>query len=114
MNHIDLINAFFEGGGSILCWMNVLKIRRDRTVKGVFWPTQVFWSLWGLWNLYYYSAVGHPFSFWCGAVLVSGNIAWTLHAAWYAHRSRQPCTHSNIAVWPCGPVCQGCGKVLSS
>jgi len=84
---VDLTNALFEGIGAILCWNNVLRIRRDREVKGVFWPAQVFWSVWGLWNLFYYSAVGHPFSLWAGAVLVSGNITWTLHAWRYTCRT---------------------------
>lgn len=89
MNKIDLTNAFFEGGGAILCWLNVVRLRRDREIKGVLWPVQIFWSTWGLWNLAYYNAVGHPWSLWAGAVLVSGNITWTAHAFYYARKAKR-------------------------
>lgn len=82
--NVDLVNAAFEGIGAILCWSNVWRLRRDREVKGVIWPVQAFWAVWGIWNLVYYDAVGHPFSFWAGALLCSGNVCWTLHAAWYS------------------------------
>lgn len=81
MNHVDAINACFEGLGAVLVWRNVQKLRRDREVRGVDWRVQAFWALWGVWNIQYYMNVGHPFSAVAGAVLACGNITWTYIAA---------------------------------
>ena len=78
----DLINALFEFGGAVLTWFNVSKLIKDKNVVGVYWPIWVFFSAWGLWNLYYYTDVGHILSFFGGIVLVSGNIVWVI-LAWY-------------------------------
>lgn len=85
---IDLINAAFEATGAVLTCFDVARIRRDKEVKGVHWPTRAFWTAWGLWNCAYYVGVGHPFSFWAGAALAAANGAWTAHAAWYSTRPR--------------------------
>lgn len=84
---VDLINATFESVGAILTWIDVSRIRRDKIVKGVYWPARAFWSAWGFWNLLYYTTVGHPLSFWAGAVLAVGNTVWVLHALVYARRA---------------------------
>ena len=89
MTRLDLINAFFEGAGAILTWLNVLRIRRDREIKGIDWRISAFWSAWGLWNLHYYYAVGHMLSWAAGAVLVAGNICWVAHAIYYVREERQ-------------------------
>jgi len=79
----DLINGIFEILGGILCWMNVSKLRKDKLVKGVSWPVQAFFSLWGLWNLYYYPSLDQWCSFVGGIILVSGNSVWVLLAIYY-------------------------------
>jgi len=76
----DIINAAFELFGAIFTWRNALQLYRDRRILGVYWPTWVFFSAWGLWNLYYYPALDQWFSFWAGVVLVIGNLAWVAMA----------------------------------
>lgn len=83
---LDLSNAFFEGVGAILTWTNVMRIRRDREVKGIDWRVTAFWSAWGVWNVGYYDSVGHPLSMWAGAFLAAGNVCWVLHAVHYTRR----------------------------
>jgi hypothetical protein len=80
MQFNDLINGLFELGGAIVIWINVYKLYKDREIKGVFWPVWIFFSFWGLWNLYYYPSVGHLISFYAGIVLVCGNICWAVMA----------------------------------
>lgn len=81
MNYFDIINALFEGFGAYVAWVNFIKLRRDMAVKGVYWPVWGFFSVWGLWNLAFYPAVGAWASATMGAVLCAGNIAWTIQAA---------------------------------
>lgn len=75
-NYPDIGNALFEGLGAIFIWRSVRQLWRDREIKGVYWPAWIFYSAWGLWNLYYYPSLGQWYSFLAGVVLVSGNICW--------------------------------------
>jgi hypothetical protein len=79
---IDYINGLFEGVGSILVWRNVYQLWIDWDIKGVYWPVIVFFTMWGVWNLYYYPALKQPWSFRMGVVLTAGNAAWVLLAIW--------------------------------
>lgn len=76
----DLINGLFEAGGAIAAWRNFIQLRRDREIRGVYWPVYVFYSLWGFWNLYFYPVLSQWVSFTAGIVLVAGNCAWVLLA----------------------------------
>jgi membrane protein YdbS with pleckstrin-like domain len=79
----DIINGLFELVGSVLCWANVIKLRKDKKVKGVYWSVQCFFASWGLWNLWYYSSLNHWASFYAGIVLCLGNIVWVFLAIKY-------------------------------
>lgn len=82
MHWNDVGNGIFETGGAWFTWMNFIKLRQDRVIKGVYWPATVFFTIWGLWNLVYYPSLGQWFSFVGGAVLVAGNVAWSAYAFW--------------------------------
>lgn len=75
---MDAINGSFELVGAAVVWMNVVRLRRDRVVRGVYWPSIGFFAAWGFWNLYYYPSLDQWFSFSAGVVLVAGNAAWVM------------------------------------
>jgi hypothetical protein len=79
----DVGNALFEFIGAIVAWMNCIKIRKDKKVRGVYWPIWMFYSLWGIWNLYYYPSVNCWWSFAAGAILTVANVVWALTALRY-------------------------------
>lgn len=70
----DLINGAFESGGSVLLWMNVRQLLRDRGYAGVYVPATAFFALWGFWNLYYYPHLGQWLSFTGGCSIVTANV----------------------------------------
>ena len=72
----DIANGLFETAGAIVNWLNVRAIWKDKQVKGVYWPVWIFFSAWGLWNLWYYPALGQWFSWWGGIFLVTSNLMW--------------------------------------
>lgn len=76
----DAINAGLELGGAYFTWMNARQLYKDKEIKGVYWPTWVFFSVWGLWNLYYYPSLDQWLSFYAGIVLIAGNLAWVYMA----------------------------------
>lgn len=76
----DLINGSFELIGAFFTWRNAWQLRKDREIKGVYWPTTLFFAAWGLWNLVYYPALQQWASFIGGVALVAGNLAWVVMA----------------------------------
>jgi hypothetical protein len=76
----DTINGAFEGFAGFLIYMNVLRLRRDKMVRGVLsWVTWVY-TAWGFWNLFYYPHLEQWLSFAGGLFIVSGNFAWCYYA----------------------------------
>ncbi len=50
----DSVNAFIELLGGFVLLLNVKRILKDKLVRGMDWRVMAFFTLWGLWNLYYY------------------------------------------------------------
>jgi len=72
----DLINGSFELFGGILLLLNVRRIIIDKSVAGISWLPVCFFTLWGIWNLYYYPSLNQWFSFIGGLSIVIVNIVW--------------------------------------
>ena len=89
MSHIDLINASLELTGGLLQVANVRRLLRDKMVRGVSWPFTAFFAGWGVWNCYYYPALGQWFSFAGGLVIVGANLVWVTLAIHYSRRERR-------------------------
>lgn len=79
----DLINGVFEAGLACFIVKGILKLRVDKCVQGFYWPTVLWTSAWGLYNLYFYPSLGQWWSFWGGVFVVSFNIAWLGHVYYY-------------------------------
>jgi hypothetical protein len=89
MTYVDTINALFEGGGAIFLCLNVRRLLRDKSVKGVSLVTTAWWAAWGFWNVHFYAATTNPLSMWAGVAVVLVNAVWLGLALWYAHKERQ-------------------------
>ena len=63
----DLINGAFEAFGAFFVFNHCRVLRRDRCVRGVSLASTVSFTVWGLWNLYYYPHLGQLLSF-CGSL----------------------------------------------
>lgn len=72
----DLINGTFEFVGGVLLIGNVIRLQRDKVVRGVSWIPVGFFTSWGAWNLYYYPWLGQWFSFAGGLLIVIVNSIW--------------------------------------
>lgn len=86
----DLINGLFETVGAVFLFGSLLKLRRDREVRGIEWKAVAFFFSFGVWNLWFYPSAGLYWSF-CGGVLIAlMNLLWLCHLAYYWLASRQP------------------------
>jgi len=79
----DFINGLYEGIGSLMVWLNVRTIYRDKQVKGIYLGSMLFFTSWSLWNLYYYPSLHQWLSFSGGISLALANVAWTILAFKY-------------------------------
>ena len=76
MNWWDIGNAFFEGIGSVMTWLNVRRVYIDKEVKGVQWQVTLFWTAWGVYNLFLYPHLDLWLSFYGGISIVLANAVW--------------------------------------
>lgn len=74
--HMDMFNGLLEFVGSLMLWLNVRALYKDKQVKGVNWLTTLFFTGWGVWNLAYYPSLGQWWSFAGGISLALANLAW--------------------------------------
>ena len=82
---LDQINGAFEAGLAVMLFLNLRRLMKDREVKGFDYKVVVFTTAWGIWNLFYYPALGQMFSFYAGIGVVSMNAAW-LWLVWHYKR----------------------------
>lgn len=84
----DLINGSFEllGGAAIL--LSVFKLHSEKIVRGVSWPHVSFFTIWGLWNLFYYPHLDQWFSFVGGAFIVTANTIWVSQIIYWNWREK--------------------------
>jgi len=82
----DLINGLFELCGGFFILFSVVKLYRDKIVKGVSWVHVAFFSSWGFWNLFYYPHLDQWLSFYGGLWIVTVNCIWLGQIAYYSLR----------------------------
>ena len=85
----DVINGMFQLIGAGFTWANAWHLYQAKQIKGVYWPTLLFFTAFGLWNLFYYPMLGQWFSFVAGVFLVAGNAAWVILAVYYTRNTKQ-------------------------
>jgi hypothetical protein len=72
----DITTGCFALGGSVAVLTSIIKLAKDRQVKGVSWLHVLFFTCWGWWNAYYFSWLGQWAAFTGGLLLVTLNTIW--------------------------------------
>ena len=84
----DHINGLFELVGGLLTWLSVRRLVIDKEVKRVSWWPIGFFTVWGVWNLYYYPYLSQWWSFVGGCFIVVANTVWLALLLYYGSRKR--------------------------
>ena len=87
---IDFINFTFELGGVIFGYGNIVKIKEDKCVAGVYVPAVAFFALWGYWNVIFYSSLNQWWSLSAGILLAVMNTYWVLLMYKYKDNKENP------------------------
>ena len=74
----DLTNGMFELIGGVLLLLNIRRILIDKAIMGVSWMPVLFFTSWGVWNLYYYPSLNQWCSFVGGLFIVIVNAIWLI------------------------------------
>jgi hypothetical protein len=69
----NTINGSFELFGGLFVLLSVIKLLRDKKVKGVSWIHVTYFTFWGYWNIYYYPFLKQWISFIGGLSVVFVN-----------------------------------------
>lgn len=72
----DLINGAFETLAGLFVLNHCRVLVKDKAVAGVSILSVAFFTTWGVWNLWYYPALGQTASFLGGLVVVAANLVY--------------------------------------
>lgn len=79
----DITQAAWELGSAAFGLLNIRAIRRSKRLEGIHWAPTAFFFAWGVYNLWFYSALGLPVSWFAGCAITAVNMAWLAHVAYY-------------------------------
>jgi hypothetical protein len=85
----DIINGSFECFGGVFLCLNIKTLLRDKRVTGIHWGSTIFFTSWGLWNLFYYPHLGQMLSFAGGIFICVANIIWGCLRVYYHYRNKR-------------------------
>lgn len=90
MDYPDLTNGLFEVLGALAILGHIVRVLNDKSVAGVSIWAGVFFSMWGVWNLWYYPHLDQWWSFYGTLAIVTGNLTWISLLVYYKHYFTQP------------------------
>ena len=85
----DNMNGLFELCGGLFIFLSVLKLRKQKKVRGVSAVGIAYFTLWGYWNIYYYPHLNQWFSFAGGLSVVLINTAWLAQIIYYTRKEKR-------------------------
>lgn len=74
----DLINGLFECFGFIAISFSIARVYKSKSATGISIVTSLFFTSWGLWNLFYYPHLGQRISFIGAGLTCIANTIWLL------------------------------------
>ena len=85
---MDSINGIFGTVGCVFVMLNVLRLYRDKRVRGVSVVAVGFFTVWSFWSLLYYQSLSQ----WASAIGAGGvaaaNTVWLVQVIYYKRRER--------------------------
>jgi len=79
----DIVTGLFQTVAGLLLFRNSYLLWKHKKIRGVSLLPTVFFSIWGIWNLFYYPYLGQMVSFYAGIIVLSANTSWVGMAIYY-------------------------------
>lgn len=86
MNHMDLISALFQGGAGFMIMLNIIKIHKDKFVRGVSIYCQGFMVAWGIFAPIYFISLNQILSTISAIFILMMNTIWFIQILYYTRK----------------------------
>lgn len=86
----DFFNGIFQIFGTLFICRDIQLLLKHKTIKGKGVGSNLFFAVWGFWNLYYYPSLDQWFSFFGGLCIVIANMVWFSIAIHYMRKEKSP------------------------
>ena len=84
----DLVNGLYEFMGAPFICLSIVKLYKEKKVRGISWVHAGFFASWGYWNLYYYPHLNQWCSFIGGVFIVITNTIWLGQLIYYTKKEK--------------------------
>ena len=74
----DIINCGFEAFASVAILNHCRVLNQQKKVSGTSVVSVVFFTAWGIWNMYYYPMLGQTFSAIAGGLVCLANFTYVM------------------------------------
>lgn len=88
MSWQDMINGAFEMSGCFFILLHIMRLHRDKKVRGISVIAFSYFTLWGFWNIYYYPHLGQWLSFIGGTSIAIVNLIYVCQILYYLRKER--------------------------
>lgn len=86
---LDLINGLLEFGSGIFMIPNIIRIAKDKEIKGVTTIPTVYFTAWGLFNVTaFYSGMNLPLSVIGGFTVTIANVIWLSMVYYFKYKNK--------------------------
>lgn len=85
----DMINGSFQMIAAPFISLSIVKLYKEKKVRGISYLHVAFFTCWGFWNLFYYPYLGQWSSFVGGIVIVMVNLIWLIQMIYYVRLERK-------------------------
>lgn len=86
---MDLINGMFELFGGWFIIFSCIRLFKDKKVRGVSWMAVGYFTLWGYWNLAYYSNLNQWTSLIGSLSVTLINTVWLTQIIYYIRKEKR-------------------------
>lgn len=85
---VDSINALFNMAGGVFVFLNVIRLHKDKRVRGVSAIAVAFFTTWAWWKLLYYPLIGQHASAYSAGILTMVHMVWLSQMIYYNRKER--------------------------
>jgi hypothetical protein len=80
---LDGINSVFKYTSGFFIIPTIYNLYQSKNADGISFIHIFFFTLWGVWNLYYFRKLNQPLSMWANIFLVTMNTIWMALVLYY-------------------------------